>query len=208
MEGGGEQAAGGAFGAAALPRIAAGALLVASPALRDPHFFRTVVLLLESGEDSGALGLVLNRPASAPVTAVLPGWADAASPPGRMHVGGPVSPSSAIALGSLQPGAGADGFAALRGGDGEALPWGTVDLERDPALLVPVLGALRVFVGYAGWGAEQLADEVAGGAWYVLAADPVDPFTARPDLLWAAVLARQGGPLARVATMPADPGLN
>ena len=38
-----------------------GMLLVASPALVDPNFYRTVVLLLEYGED-GAVGVILDRP--------------------------------------------------------------------------------------------------------------------------------------------------
>ena len=38
-----------------------GQLRVASPALLDPNFHRTVVLLVEHGE-AGALGVVLNRP--------------------------------------------------------------------------------------------------------------------------------------------------
>ena len=38
-----------------------GRLLVATPDLRDPNFSRTVVLMLEHG-DEGALGVVLNRP--------------------------------------------------------------------------------------------------------------------------------------------------
>ena len=41
-------------------------LLVASPALLDPNFYRTVVYIAEHGE-AGALGLVLNRPTDAPV---------------------------------------------------------------------------------------------------------------------------------------------
>ena len=38
-----------------------GRLLVAAPALEDPNFRRTVVLMLEHSPE-GALGLVLNRP--------------------------------------------------------------------------------------------------------------------------------------------------
>ena len=41
-----------------------GALLIASPALHDPNFRRTVVLIAEHG-DEGAMGVVLNRPSEA-----------------------------------------------------------------------------------------------------------------------------------------------
>ena len=43
-----------------------GKLLIASPALVDPNFARSVVLIAEHTED-GAMGLVLNRPSDAEV---------------------------------------------------------------------------------------------------------------------------------------------
>ena len=39
----------------------AGSLLLAHPAMRDPNFRRSVVLLSAHGDD-GAMGVVLNRP--------------------------------------------------------------------------------------------------------------------------------------------------
>jgi putative transcriptional regulator len=42
----------------------------------------------------------------------------------------------------------------------------------------------------------------------VLPAEPSDAFSAEPEQLWPAVLRRQGGELAYVATYPDDPGLN
>ena len=44
--------------------------------------------------------------------------------------------------------------------------------------------------------------------WYVLPAEPSDAFCPDPERLWPAVLRRQGGELAYVATYPDDPGLN
>ena len=42
----------------------------------------------------------------------------------------------------------------------------------------------------------------------MVSAEPDDAFSAAPDRLWPAVLRRQGGELAYVATYPDDPGLN
>ena len=78
-----------------------------------------------------------------------------------------------------------------------------VDLD-DP----PELYRLRVFAGYAGWGSGQLQAEIDEGAWYVLPGAPADPFMSDPQRLWQAVLRRQGGELALVATYPDDPRLN
>ena len=67
-----------------------GLLLVATPELIDPNFFRTVVLMLEH-TDEGAMGLVLNRTYDAVAEEVVPYWADRLKPPGTLHCGGPVS---------------------------------------------------------------------------------------------------------------------
>ncbi|HUI02289.1 MAG TPA: YqgE/AlgH family protein, partial [Acidimicrobiales bacterium] len=72
-----------------------GRLLVASTKLGDPNFDRTVVLVLDHGEE-GALGVVLNRPTPVPVGEILDTWAAQASlvPPAVIFRGGPVSPDA------------------------------------------------------------------------------------------------------------------
>jgi putative transcriptional regulator len=85
---------------------------------------------------------------------------------------------------------------------------GLVDLGAPPELLAGGISSMRVFAGYAGWGAGQLQDEIDEGAWYVLPGDPADPFATEPEQLWQKVLRRQGGELALVATFPDDPMWN
>ena len=177
-------------------------LLIATPLLTEPTFARTVILLLEHGEESGAFGLVLNRPETAPVLDVVPSVADLASGPGVLFSGGPVSPSTAIALGLAAPGAEPEGWTPV------VPPIVTVDLDHDPALLAASLRALRVFAGYAGWGPGQLEQEIAQGAWYLVDALPDDAFLAEPEQLWRTVLRRQGWPLSAVAVCPLDPTMN
>jgi putative transcriptional regulator len=177
-------------------------LLIATPLLTEATFARTVILLLEHGEQSGALGLVLNRPESAPVLDVVPSVADLATAPGVLFSGGPVSPSTAIALGLAAPGADPEGWTAV------VPPIVTVDLDHDPALLAASLRALRVFAGYAGWAPGQLELEIEEGAWYLVDARPDDAFLADPEQLWRVVLRRQGWPLAAVAVCPLDPTMN
>jgi putative transcriptional regulator len=178
-----------------------GRLLVATPALYDPNFFRTVVLVLEHGED-GAIGVVLNRPSETGVGETLPDWDDLASDPGMVFVGGPISPEAAIGLARAGTAEHADGWAPLFG------PLGTVDLGREPVALPVAVQNLRVFAGYAGWSGGQLDGEVESGGWFVLDAAPDDVFTSEPGILWASVLRRQGGRLAMFATAPAHPSLN
>ncbi|MEP7054638.1 MAG: YqgE/AlgH family protein [Actinomycetota bacterium] len=179
-----------------------GRLLVATPALIDPNFARSVILLLEHG-DNGAVGLVLNRPSETAVGEVLPEWSTHAADPSVVYVGGPVSPDGAICLGrSLGRGVlGVDPWTFF---DGNV---GTVDLTAGPEA-VPGEAEVRIFAGYAGWGAEQLAVEIEIGSWYVVDGGVDDVFCADPDLLWRGVLKRQPGQLARVANFPSDPSMN
>ena len=84
-----------------------GRLLVATPLIGDPHFERTVVLLLAHSE-AGAYGVVLNRPTEVPVAEVAPEWAGLVSAPGVVFVGGPVDPGATIGLALAGPRAAAE----------------------------------------------------------------------------------------------------
>ncbi|BDH59842.1 hypothetical protein MTP03_47810 [Tsukamurella sp. PLM1] len=53
------------------PEVSSGTLLVASPELIEPTFSRTVIFMIEHNE-SGSLGVVLNRPSESAVHGVLP----------------------------------------------------------------------------------------------------------------------------------------
>jgi len=175
--------------------IAAGTLLVASPVLLDPNFYRTVVLVLQHDHD-GAVGVVLNRPSQEPVDLHLPEWAPRLGDPSVVFVGGPVDP--AIAIGVVRSDRPTEPTALFG--------VGLVDLRSDPAAETP--GPVRVFSGYAGWGPGQVEDELGEGAWLVLRAEPDDVFTQYPTELWSRVLRRQGGSVAMLATFPLDPSMN
>jgi putative transcriptional regulator len=185
----------------------AGRLLVATPLLEDPNFRRTVVLIVEHEVAEGTLGIVLNRPTKIPVGQVLEQWTDLATDPSVVFTGGPVSPTSALAL-ALIPGKDEPlGWRALDGAPALAR-LGLLDLDAPPRLLAPAITSLRVFAGYAGWSPGQLDAEIDEGAWYVLPAQPGDVFAAEPERLWRAVLRRQEGDLAFLATYPDDPAMN
>ena len=170
----------------------AGRLLLATPVLIDPHFWRTVVFMVQHDEE-GTVGIVLNRPTPEFVADHIPSWANQGDESLHIFYGGPVEPEMAIALGP--------------GGSGEAtaLPGvNLVDLSGDPP---PERSQLRIYSGYAGWGAGQLEAEIDEGSWYVVQASPDDPFE-RPEGQWARVLRRQSGYLSLVSTFPDDVGMN
>jgi putative transcriptional regulator len=175
-----------------------GQLLIAGPALVDPNFWRTVVLVGEHS-DEGALGVVLNRASETPAREAVPELAELADDMGAVHVGGPVQPSAIVVLADFA--------------EPEHAPTLVLDTvgflpgETDPDALGELRRA-RVFVGYAGWGPGQLDGELDEGSWIVEPALPEDVFTAEPDGLWSAVLRRKGGPYGILAAMPPDPSSN
>ena len=167
-----------------------GKLLVATPALLDPNFAHSVVLMCDENEQ-GRLGVILNRPFRVEVAKYAPEWSPLASPPARVFEGGPVQREAALAVGRLRADAPA-GHGWTRVTD----EIGLVDLDQSPADWWGELVGLRVFSGYAGWGAGQLEDEIAEQAWVVLDSAPSDPFDPEPTDLWEQVLRRQGGDLS------------
>jgi len=187
-----------------------GALLVASPLLEDPNFYRSVVFVIDDTPEEGALGVILNRPSELEVGEVLADWGEHVSHPAVMFAGGPVGTDAGLALAVPDNGHKPLGWRSLEEMDAEVWPsgLGTVDLDTPPQLVADALRRMRVFAGYAGWSAGQLQDEIDQGAWYVLPATVDDVFCADPRGLWSRVLRRQGGEVAFVATFPDDPTLN
>ncbi|KAA1419660.1 YqgE/AlgH family protein [Nocardioides humilatus] len=182
--------------------LRAGQLLVATAALLDPNFVDTVILLLDVNEE-GALGVVLNRPSALPVSEVLGDWGDVVEEPEVLFQGGPVSTDGALAVALAVPGSEETvGFRSVT----DRL--GLLDLDTPAELVVGTVERLRIFAGYAGWGAGQLQAEVEEGSWYVVAGRADDVFRLDTRELWRDVMRRQPGDLALHATRPADPELN
>lgn len=175
-----------------------GQLLVASPALLDPNFRRTVVLVTEHN-DEGAAGLVLNRPSPTTVLEVVPQLEPLVEDGEQVWVGGPVQPNAVLVLGEfVDP-------------DDAAVPlFGSLGFPslEEPDAVLPVTTRRRVFAGYAGWGSGQLEDELAREDWILEPALADDAFTETPDDLWSDVLRRKGGVYELVARMPEDPSVN
>ena len=178
----------------------AGKLLIATPAIGDGNFEQSVIFVLHHDTD-GALGVILNRPSELRVEELLPRWNDLSTEPGVIFSGGPVETNGFIGVGRAvgpQP----DDVVAVPGTD-----LVTVDLESDPALTQAHIDRLRLFRGYAGWGAHQLDTELSAGAWFIV--DPADDMWSNsPDTLYEQVLLRQRGEMRWFANAPLDPSQN
>jgi putative transcriptional regulator len=183
-------------------QLASGMLLVATPALQDPHFVDTVVLLLDVN-DEGALGVVLNRPSPVLVADVLEAWREVVAEPEVLFRGGPVGTDGALAVAELR-----DPLEPPVGWRPVAGILGIVDLDTPTELVDGSLTAMRVFAGYAGWGAGQLDGEVEEGSWYVVGGQSGDVFRGDTTGLRRDVIRRQPGMLAWHVNRPVDPDMN
>jgi len=174
-----------------------GKLLVSSPALIDPNFRKTVVLIAHHDED-GAMGLVLSRPSEVAATDALPALDGLPGAHDPIFVGGPVQPEAFMVLAEFDD---LDDAAAPITGKLGFLP-----AEAEPDDLS--IRRLRLFAGYSGWGEGQLEAELAEDSWIVVDAEPDDAFADDPDELWRSVLHRKGSAFTLMERMPFDPGLN
>ena len=163
-----------------------GMFLLAAPRLEDPRFARTVVLLLEYDE-TGALGIVINRPTQFSLRDVspepLPGTRDH-----YIHYGGPVEPGRLTAL-FRSPDA-IEETQHLFGDVHGSIRLDTLRkfLEHDERA-----ADVRTYAGYAGWAPGQLDAELARGDWIVTPADAGSIFDAPPDDVWHELMRRSAG---------------
>ncbi len=174
-------------------------LLVSMPQLNDPFFGRSVVLMVEHNDD-GSFGLILNQASRLPVSHLLSvldmEWdhGDAQN----VFSGDPVLPESGWVLhspiGALA--ASSDGLedALGRGETISILP--TLCLSSSMTSLRAIIAEPTVrtkfILGYSGWAAGQLAQEMARGSW--LHADITSElvFDTPTDQLWKSALTTIG----------------
>lgn len=172
----------------------AGSLLLAHPAMRDPNFRRSVVLMSAHSEE-GAMGVVLNRPMNKRLGELSGDFALGPLATVPLFNGGPVQ-NDQLVLAAWQ----------VRS-DGFRLHFG---IEPDKALqLLSEEGThVRGFLGYSGWSAGQLENEMRMHTWIVTDV-PEDLLTqAQDDTLWRTVLGREGAEWRLLAGEPEHPENN
>jgi putative transcriptional regulator len=175
--------------------LGVGKLLVAGRGLGDPHFARTVVLLVHYDED-GVVGLVLNRRTDVPLSQVLDLKAakDRSDP---VYLGGPVQPAAVFGL-----------FQSSARVEKAENIFGSVYLISDKSLFEKMLSGrpdpkvFHVYLGYAGWTQAQLRAEVQMGAWFVFPADTAAVFNADPGALWLQMIQQTELQYAKTEPLP------
>jgi putative transcriptional regulator len=168
----------------------AGKLLISMPALGDPRFQRSVILICAHGPE-GAMGLVVNQPVPEPgFTRLLEQLNIPRAAEGReiqVHQGGPVERGRGFVLHSQDyPG----GPATLQIEGGLALT-ATLDILEALARGDGPRDALLA-LGYSGWGPGQLEAEIRRNDWLIAEAPTDLIFSGIGGGKWAEALRRNG----------------
>ena len=174
-----------------------GQLLIASPRLRDPNFFKAVVLIIKDEED-GAFGVILNRPLELTVAAACAEHIDAAEEiTDPLHQGGPCEGLLTV-LHNNPAGGGEEVVEGVRF---------CMDKEDVEWLMTHNKGSAKYFAGYSGWGKGQLDAEIDEGAWQLTPATAEHVFEKHGDwsklTTWLAL-----GKAMDIERIPDDPNMN
>lgn len=173
-----------------------GHCLISMPSMLDPRFKRTVIFIC-SHDEEGAMGLVINRTHDDITFQKLCKKLkiDGEENDGiQILSGGPVE----IGRGFVLHRASNDYENTLNITDDVAL-CATMDALQSLAAGEGPPNA-RVALGYAGWGAGQLEDEILENAWLVCDADASLVLEMTPDDIYDAALARLGVNIAALAS--------
>lgn len=162
---------------------AKGKILVSDPFLEDEYFGRSVVLLCDHNE-KGSFGFVLNNYIDIDINEVLP---DLNALEAKLGIGGPVKTDSVFyihTLGELVEGSEHIFDNIYYGGD-----FDTINGLISAGKISP--GELRFFLGYSGWGAEQLHEEIQDKAWLVTSVKEQQIMDTNQDRLWNKTMKQQ-----------------
>ena len=180
--------------------IKAGNLLIADPFLKDPNFTRSVVLLCDH-QPEGTIGFVLNRKFNKNIGDLISNLETCQFP---VYYGGPVQTDTIHFLHRC-PQLIADGLSI-----GNGMYWGG-DFKKAASLLKNdelKQNMIRFYLGYSGWGEEQLENEIKEKTWLTTQASTGLVFHKNVSLLWQDSLRQLGGKYEQLIHYPIDPQLN
>lgn len=164
--------------------LAQGKILIMQRDAPDPLFSGSVIVLARH-DRTGTLGLMIHYRSSLTIQRALAGVKGAETRTDKLFVGGPVEMEGVLGLiRSAAPPPGATHVA------------GTLYLLSSKQSIAAAIAAgrkpseMRLFLGYTGWSAGQLANEVSLGGWYIFDADENLVFDEHPETLWKRLIAK------------------
>jgi putative transcriptional regulator len=177
-----------------------GDILISEPFLGDQNFERSVIVICENNEE-GTLGFIFNKPSALTLDSVMNEIENFEE---IIYTGGPVAQDSLhfiyrkpeVLEGSVEI--------------ADKLYWGgnyeqlfelikTSQLKREN---------FRFFLGYSGWAAGQLDEELKSNSWIITSAKADELFDIPAEDLWRELLKNMGGKYKMISNYPIDPRLN
>ncbi|MCK5822931.1 MAG: YqgE/AlgH family protein [Bacteroidales bacterium] len=182
-----------------LEQVGKGKILISEPFAQDNYFHRSIVLLTEHNE-KGSFGFILNKPIDIKPNEILKDFPKADF---NVSIGGPVNQDSVHYIHTL----------------GDKIPqsvnicenvfWGG-DFDILKVLVKQGLihkNQLRFFIGYSGWEAKQLDEELLKNYWIVSEINSEKIMNIKKDY-WKNILDSLGEKFKIWANSPQNPSMN
>ena len=160
-----------------------GLFLVAKPALTDPNFARTVVLVTQA-EDGSTVGVIINRPSTLALSQFLSQEFETRNYREPIFLGGPVMRQAIVAVYRSETPPSATAFHVLKN------LYLTMHADNLKRMLDTAGAKYRLYAGFAGWAPRQLQSEFTQDGWYVLPADEATVFRKVTDGMWEELVTR------------------
>ena len=172
--------------------IKKGTALIAEPFMLGQTFKRAVLLLCEHHKDEGTVGFVLNKKTDFVVHELIENFPEFEA---TVYMGGPVSPETLHYIhnvGDLLEGSVEITRGVYWGGHFDKLKF-LIESE----LIKPK--NIRFFLGYSGWDAGQLYDEIDSGSWIIEEMHANYIFKEPSEKLWKQILINKGNTYSVIA---------
>jgi putative transcriptional regulator len=179
-----------------------GKILISEPLQTDVCFHRSVILLTEHGS-RGSMGFVLNKKTNLFVNSYFEQLKNTPLIP--VFLGGPIISEYLFfihSLGKLIPDSIEIADNLFQCGDFESIMYRLLGKE-------PYADKIKFFIGYSGWTADQLQNEIKQGSWLV--GNPPkssDVMLANNESFWEQAVRSVGGKHLRWLNYPRNPQLN
>jgi putative transcriptional regulator len=181
-------------------KIETGNFLVSDPFLKDPNFLRSIILICEYNEN-GCIGFVLNKLHPQNLNELIEDIDNLHYP---VFCGGPVQLNTLHFL-HTKPNLIEDGEHI-----GNGVYWGgnfnqAIEMMKTKQITPR---DIRFYLGYSGWSAGQLEDEINEKSWLLHQGNKNFIFHHNADMLWKDVVTDMGGKYKQLVNYPIDPQLN
>ena len=177
-----------------------GRLLIAEPSILNDNSFNRAIILITEHTDNNSVGFILNRPLEYTIQDLLP----EIESDFIIYQGGPVEQDNLYfvhRVPELIPESIEVDNGIYWGGNFESLKY----LLNDGSLKKT---DIRFFLGYSGWGKNQLKNELNLNSWFISENNIKNILSKDDESLWKNKILEKGGDYKLWANAPSDVNLN